>query len=332
MNNSATITATDGGAFFNAIKPIYEQFSNPGVPEVVTACNGLEDFIAAATMNKAQFIQNGEAPNVNLLENNNKVLVAYTGGKDSTAEAIRLKKLGYDVHLLFIKGLNRAYPKEFEGAVKIAEILKMPLNVTEVKITGKICHPENQIKNQLTIALMTDWGIKNGFNKFSTGIINAVNANYEYNWTDSAALMEPFKKFMQKAAIGWQYVSTNVKREAENIAEVLAHENAEQIWAIKTSCMGAFRFRKVWRDNIFKKYGVLLAENSCGVCYKCAYAYVVKCAVNGKIENYQYFKKCFETLRVTKANLYDKTNYEKITDWAHATFGEKVGEKVLAIL
>ena len=100
----------------------------------------------------------------------------------------------------------------------------------------------------------------------------------------------------------------------------------------KSSCVGAYRFRNVWRKTNEEKFGIKLTENQCGVCYKCAYEYVVRCAFTGNVTSNAYLKKCVGILRGEKSQTYDKTIYNNIIDWVRATFGEKVGEKVLAIL
>lgn len=331
-NNFATITAQDGGELFGLMKPIYEQFSKSEVPSVVQGCAGLEEFVGAATAKTGALNCSVEINSNIQFPSNNKVLVAYTGGKDSTAEAIRLLNAGYEVHLLFIKGLNKAYPKELDGAAKIAEILGCKMHTTEVKITGKNWHPDNPVKNQLILALMTDWGIKNGFGKFASGIINVPCANYEYNWSDSLQLMETFKSFIRKRFPGWTYIDTSVTHEAENLVEIIKHKRGEEIWEAKSSCVGAYRFRNVWRQKNEEKFGIKLTENQCGVCYKCAYEYVVRCAFTGNVTSPAYLKKCVGILRGEKAQTYDKTTYTSLIDWTLATFGEQVGNMVLKIL
>lgn len=327
----ASITAQDGGTFFSLMKPIYEQFSAQGVPYAVHGCKGLETFIAAATNGQGSIIYDKEPIRVQMPTADNRVLIAYTGGKDSTAEAIRLQARGYDVHLLFIKGLNKAYPKEIDGAQQIADILGCKMYTTEVKISGKNCHPDNPVKNQLILALMTDWGMAHGFSKFATGIINVPNPNYEYDWSDSMQLMEAFKAYMADSAQGWEYVNCGIKHEAENLVELMQHEKARELWQAKSSCVGAYRFRKSWREANEKKYGVTLTENQCGSCYKCAYEYVVRCAVTGNVTSAEYLRKCVGILRGEKAETYDITKYNSASEWAAGTFGEKVGAAVMTI-
>lgn len=238
-----------------------------------------------------------------------------------------------EVHLLFIKGLNKAYPGEFECAEKIAGILGCEMHTTEVKISGKNWHPDNPVKNQLIVALMTDWGFAHGFTNFSSGIINVPNANYEYDWSDSLQLMETFKKFMKVAAYGWNYIDSGIMHEADNLVEILKHPRGEEIWNVKSSCVGANRFRRVWREGLEKKFAPLkLTEHQCGTCYKCAYEYIVRCAVTGNVTSNEYLKKCVGILRGKKSSTYDVTRYSRIVDWAKGIFGEEVGKKVLQIL
>ena len=326
------IIASDGGIAFEAVKTIYEQFGNPDMPQILHCHNGMENFLAAATQNTAQIIPDkGDLKAEFQTIDDRKVLLAYTGGKDSVAATIRLKKAGYDVSLFFIKGLNKAYPKELDCAEKIAEILGCKLYVSEVKITGKNSHPDNPVKNQLILSLMTDFGLKHGFNCFSSGILNVTNPNYEYDWSDSGELMETFKAFMRKAFKGWKYIENGATKEAENLAELLKHPKAKELWNLKSSCVGANRFRKTYREQNEAKFKIKLSENQCGSCYKCCYEYVVKSALSAAKPNIEYLKKCLNILTGDKKKTYDITDYSSGQEWAKGTFGEEIGGKVIEL-
>lgn len=326
------ITAIDGKKVFNAIKPIYEAFGNADIPQVIHCPQGMENFIAAASQNNSQIISDKADLKAEFQTiNDKKVLLAYTGGKDSVAATIRLKKAGYDVSLFFIKGLNKAYPKELDCAEKIAEILGCKLYVSEVKITGKNSHPDNPVKNQLILSLMTDFGLKHGFNCFSSGILNVTNPNYEFDWSDSGELMETFKAFMRKAFKGWKYIENGATKEAENLAELLKHPKAKELWNLKSSCVGPNRFRSTHREANEAKFKIKLSENQCGSCYKCAYEYVVKSALTTAKPSVGYLRKCMEILRGDKAKTYDITEYSNGSEWAKGTFGQEIGERVIEL-
>lgn len=85
------------------------------------------------------------------------------------------------------------------------------------------------------------------------------------------------------------------------------------------------------RDANEKKYGIELTEHQCGSCYKCAYEYIVRCAVTGNVTSEEYLRKCVGILRGEKRDTYDMTQYSSASDWARGTFGDKVGGAVLIV-
>ena len=87
--------------------------------------------------------------------------VAFSGGKDSVATAIKLKDDGRDVRLFYVSGINKAYPDEMTHAIQIAEQLDLPLHVAYVKQHGKTVFKESPVKNQIIASMALDYAINN---------------------------------------------------------------------------------------------------------------------------------------------------------------------------
>ena len=52
-------------------------------------------------------------PKKSRLTNNGRIILCYSGGKDSTATAIRLKNEGWDIVLYHLRGINQTYRDEY---------------------------------------------------------------------------------------------------------------------------------------------------------------------------------------------------------------------------
>jgi tRNA(Ile)-lysidine synthase TilS/MesJ len=87
-------------------------------------------------------------------------VVLFSGGKDSVAVAKLCKEKYKKVYLYHVKGLNRAYPSEYENAEKIAEYLDLPLIIDQVKYSGKNEYRISPLKNQITGALALNYCIQ----------------------------------------------------------------------------------------------------------------------------------------------------------------------------
>ena len=58
--------------------------------------------------------------------------VAFSGGKDSIASAMRFKQFGYNVYLYHMRNINPTFSDEWECAQKLADMLELPIFIDEV--------------------------------------------------------------------------------------------------------------------------------------------------------------------------------------------------------
>ena len=97
-----------------------------------------------------------------LLKKKDKVVVALSGGKDSTSVLYILKKLGYDVHGLMIDlGLGRWSEIHNEKMMKFCRELDVPLTVVDLKkeLGQGICFIKAVLKKQKNLSGCTVCGI-----------------------------------------------------------------------------------------------------------------------------------------------------------------------------
>ncbi len=110
----------------------------------------------------------------NIFKNNDKILAAVSGGKDSTAMASVLSDLGYDFEMLYIDlGIGNYSRDSREKVEKLSEILGVKLNVVSLsehgieitKLRGRICSACGTAKRYI----MNRFAREKGFTVVATG-------------------------------------------------------------------------------------------------------------------------------------------------------------------
>lgn len=174
----------------------------------------------------------------------NNVLVAFSGGKDSTANMLYLKDTGWDVTCIFTKGANRSANKEIDHAIDIANMYNVPLITDQIHITGKTDFFENPVKNILIVSRIIEYGLKHNCLNISVGFTHDIltsELTIMYNYSDSKELMTLFenalKKNVSSLRIDWLF-----KEEATDLS-YLVYYHSEVIPSI-LSCLMPERYKK----------------------------------------------------------------------------------------
>lgn len=328
--NGANIECEGAGELFAEMQPIYTAFSAEETPATCGSIpDGLVPFLRVASGGGCTPAGTYAAPEICAELDARRVVLAYTGGKDSTASAVRLQEAGYDVTLLFIKNLNKSYPQEGKGAKALAKEIGLPLVEVAANITGKNAHPDNPVKNQTILALLADYAVAHGIGSVSMGVVPVADANYEYDWSDGAEQMAEYTKYLSQRVRGLEYVYAGGEIEADNIAVLYQHPAADRIFPLLTSCVGTHRFRNNLRRTNEKKYGIKLSENECGSCYKCAYSYITRAAL-GMEYNRAYLGKCFDIIK-EKGEIYHTARPDDMREFLRVHFGATLCEPVFKL-
>lgn len=204
------------------------------------------------------------------VKDNNKVLCAYSGGKDSLANVINLQQKGYEPILCYIKGLNRSYPKEQDAVEKIANTLNLELVVLQVSISGKCDYIENPVKNALILSMLVDYGIKLDINKYSFGNMMKDNANSlpkDVELSDGIEFFNLLEQFYKNFINGFEIITT-LKNETYSYKTIC--DKDIHLLQNTASCMMPYRYLKQFHDKNELKYNYKFKDTSCGCsCYKC---------------------------------------------------------------
>lgn len=233
------------------------------------------------------------------ITSNNKILLAFSSGKDSTATALKFLKEGYEVEAFFVQGVNRQYPQEVEYAQKVCDYIGIPLIVYKASYSGKQAYMENPIKNLYILALMLDYGLRNGFTNYSMGNHTEVNlkeSNIQYNWSDAIEIYDMFTEFARKRFPQYNFISG--LSEGENPYRILLESDYDMIDILGniSSCIMTNRFRESLHSKNEEKYKINLIPGRCGSCHKCAIEYIQLCRYKLIPINKAYYKACHKKL------------------------------------
>ena len=169
-----------------------------------------------------------------MLNKDEKILVAVSGGKDGHAVAWVLKKLGYNIELFHINlGIKGFSDESLKAVNELAEKLEVPLHVVNLKdITGKTMEDIRGKKCSICGItkryLMNRFGYENGFDVIVTGhnlddevsfiLNNILNWNIRY-LAKHEPVLPAHDKFLKKVKIFFEIEEELILKyaEAENI-------------------------------------------------------------------------------------------------------------------
>ena len=227
------------------------------------------------------------------VEPNNKIMLLFSGGKDSTAMAMKFKEQGYDVYLYFLQGINLSYLDELERAKDVANKLNLPLIVDYIKVSGKGDFLENPTKNQLILTFAINRGIEHGIYKYSYGGFKEdtiEQSAFDRNFSDSIELFQWYSEGIKEIFKDFEVI-TPFNNEVETLIKMGNHK---EYWNLYQSCLTPFRYREHLKKTNENKYKINLLENRCGSCWKCCMEYIVWADL-GIIEyNKDFYKHCLD--------------------------------------
>lgn len=199
-------------------------------------------------------------------------IVGFSGGKDSTAAALKLRVKGFDPILFHVKGINPSYPGERQAASKVAEAIRAKkLVVLDLKLSGKSDYIENPAKNQVILGLMVDYGRKYGIANYAQGGAakdSCSDLNFVAGYSDGREMYNASDKLFQAALDGYRFHHGLLENDTDSLLTLLEH--APQVLPVMQSCMMPVRYKGNLTKGNEKKYGVTLLPGRCGSCYKCA--------------------------------------------------------------
>jgi len=210
-------------------------------------------------------------------QNNTVVVLGYSGGLDSTYQALKLKEEGYNVILFYCSGINtyenyqadkvaKEFSEKFNFSIEFVKISKVIKKTEQYK---QFWH-ENPIKNQFIISLMIDFCLEKGYNIISLGddlSLDIKNVMLGVNLTDAKQTLETFLSGCYSVFKNLQF--KEIKCEGDK-AERLNLLNKYKALEHYYSCVSPGKFVNYWHKINSEKYGVKLPTHNCYTCRKCA--------------------------------------------------------------
>lgn len=303
--------------FTNAVMPLYDNFNQQEFSQSVVTYDCFRPLVSLVYktfgFDEPTFVTspcNGKL--VSLIGGSNDVLLAFSGGLDSCYQAIRLKDMGYTVHLFHVKSIH-AYEgnMQLKAVESFARKMQMEVIYATWKRKGtKATNPyyqtwgDNAIKNQFIMAMMIDYCAERGWNKISLGDDESISvydsdAKLGINITDCRETQHLFMDGVRGLCLNVEYLgiergekSTDDNKFARLIT-LYEYGCGDDFY----SCVGAGRFNQYNHDTCEHKYGVHLDKYNCGCyCTKCAIHNLLLHYVGGYGFNEEFINKCWERL------------------------------------
>ena len=228
----------------------------------------------------------------------NNIILAFSGGKDSVADAILYKEMGKNVYLYYLKHINSSFSDEWECAQKCADFLGLPLYIDDIRFKGHHIWMEHPMKNMLIANGALSYGIREGIGtKIAFG-----------NYTSSYLFGNPFEKCAGDCIDMWEkyeHIISNIipdfkiDVQLENLGhtlEIITKPEYQVALENSLSCMCRHSLRPYRHQWVKDKFGIDLLSHRCGSCFKCCVEYIYM-ADHDLIEfSEAYYKYCLSQL------------------------------------
>lgn len=227
------------------------------------------------------------------------IILCFSGGKDSTAAALKYKEMGYNVHLYHLKNVNPIFD-EYKAVEELAKKLKMPLIVDEVTMSGHHDWIEHPMKNMIVADCALSYGVRNNITShiaFGNYIESTLECD-EFNWCggDDIEMWYAYSAIMHNVIPNFQMDLC-----LDSLGETLDIVCKEKDLLDSTiSCLGRAGLRDYRRSWVKDKFNIDLPKHRCGSCYKCAVEYIYMADHDLQDYSPEYYKYCFNRLKINQ--------------------------------
>lgn len=253
-----------------------------------------------------------------LQKNDKQVLLACSGGLDSTYQIYQLQEMGYEPILYHMRNVNYYENGQSYKAIKsIAEKTGLKLICVDFKkhmdVNYQKCWPENPIKNQFILFTMIDYCYTNELNKI------CMDGSWEFSIDEVTAGVD-----VADAPENYELWLNSVTKYVDNLEFVKTSHNISKFDKIKCldekglmddvySCLNVGRLNEYNHNRAEKKYGIKLFKHNCGCsCRKCSHHNLLMHYTSWKTFPQEFIDKCWKMLYSNSYNSRDMLFNENI--------------------
>lgn len=303
------------GQLYDETLYMYHLFCEQSFPQEIRILDGFQNLIntlyEAHHQDKPKIITH-EMPSLIASQDKSKILIGFSGGLDTAYDAFYFNDLGYDVTLMHIKNLNKAYPLEDIFAQKFAQHNGFNYKEYVAKHYQKEFFIDNPLKNQLVLSVMVDYGLHNNINIYNMGsgsFTSIKDSRIGMTITDSIEVNQLFwngvNKYIENVCI--HPIPTDT-RKIDKLKYFLEHH--PNVLNDIYSCISPHRFNASLRERNEKKYNVKLLNGRCGSCFKCCMEAILLAELNYYDKNSEFINHCWDILAKSK-NSHRKDLFDK---------------------
>lgn len=225
-----------------------------------------------------------------------KLILCYSGGKDSIASAIKYKECGIEPLLYHVQHVNRSQSDETKLALQSARALGLTVVVDDLRYSGTNMYMEHPMKNMMIACCAINFALRMGippniaFGNYSTSFL--ADEQFEVCAGDCVDMWEYFEDIVRTEIPDFK-IHINLLNMGETLDIVTKHKEVNNL-SVSCLCRHSLRdYRRAW---VKEKFGVVLPEHRCGSCYKCAIEYVYMADHNSIKFSEAYYKYCLNQL------------------------------------
>ncbi len=289
---------------FNDIEKLYQLVSEFDPPETLIPTvldNSFDELVTLleryGNWNYFGELRWKEYQKIQLPTHVKNIVLCFSGGKDSIAAALHYKRLGYSVYLYHMRHINFALSDEWVHSIKLAEALKMPLYIDEVKVSGHHDWCEHPMKNMiiangaLNYAIREGIGTKVAFGNYYTSSV--LYDRFDFCGGDDQEMWRAYEHIIQRI-IPRFHVYVALKNLGTTLNRVCKEK---ELLELSVSCLGRANLRNYRWQWVKDKFGVTLPKNRCGSCYKCCIEYIYMADHDLTEFNEGYYRYCINQLK-----------------------------------
>ena len=217
------------------------------------------------------------------------VLLAFSGSLDSIYQLFNLKESGYSVTLFYLNYNTLLGSKRLIQVKTLSENLNLPLVICDFELNDSL-YVQNSFGNLLIYSLMLDCCQDRNIYYISSGGRLSKKRNTKILSNQKRVTETFFNELYLKFNFDF-ITSPNINK--INKLMKLRELNLDQAF---TDCINTDKFLKINKNKLVTRLHLILPDNNCGICPKCAFYNLLRHYYFNEILPQEYLDYCWKTV------------------------------------